>query len=530
MNTTAHTSSDVSVSFVAQHLEAVTGVLHCWDRLRLMGSLRTLQRPSGMMILLFQARVLLKEFGAWAQALTDKVRAHGLLLARSAGQTKAEFLRASSERKEPLARARALQRGVQEGLIGVWSAVEPCLTYFLRKDAATGHLVLERDHGKCLHLYFYFLHRVCGLLHLRLQTWFPFTVSICLNGHEWLARQMDQAGLAYRRAENAFAWLQDVAAAQALADAQQTTDWPALLGELLALCHPLAGDLSAWAGQGYYWSVKESEFSTDVLFRSAADLAPLYPRLLRHGMEHFGSREVLRFLGKRLPAEGLPGNFRGELNSTLQERPEGVCLKHYAEGNSLKMYDKQGSILRVETTINQPGGFRVFRAGENGEPATWRAMPKGIAHLHRRAQVSRAANERYLAAQAAVTLARRTGEVADTIFRPVVREGRRYRSLQPWSEPDARLFALLNDGAWAIHGFRNRDLRERLFPGRHPEQKTKQLGGKITRLLRLLRAHHLVKKVPRTHRYHLTERGREIISALLTARATNLDELLKIAA
>jgi hypothetical protein len=520
----------VSTSFVAQHLEDITAVLHCWDRLRFMGSVSLLQRPQGVMMWLFQLGVLLKNFKAWSNALTAQLREHALALARSVGQPAVAYLRNASVRKDEVARACAQARGIKEGLVGVWSALEPCTTYYVRGDRAHRRLRLVRDDGKCLHYYFYFLHPECGLLHVRLQSWLPFTVTVCLNGHEWLARQMDAQGLGYERLGNAFSWLENPAAAQALADAQLQCAWPALLEGLLVQCHPLRRVLCEPVHQAYYWSLKESEFSTDLLFRSEAALARLYPHLLHYGIEQFGSREILRFLGKRLPAEGCPANFHGEAQSTLRERPEGMRIKHFVAGNSVKMYDKEGRILRVETTINQPKAFRVFRESTPAGAPAWRPMRKGIADLHRRAEVSRAANERYLEAYAAVPLPRRTGEVADTIFRPVRENGRRYRALQPWSPKDGPLLDLLNDGAWLLNGFRNRDLRPRLYPGHHSGKEDQRLAARVSRLLRLLRAHHLIKKLPKTHRYQVTQRGREIIAALQTARRTNLDALLKTAA
>jgi hypothetical protein len=522
--------NDVSLSFVAQHDEEITAVLQGWDRLRFQGNLLLLQRPGGVMMWLYQLGVLLKNFGAWSKACAEDLRAHSLALAQAVGQAAVLYLRDGSARKDELARAQAQARGLTEGLIGVWSAVEPCTTYFVRGDRVHHRLRLERGPGKCLHYYFYFLHPQCGLMHVRLPSWLPSTVTVCLNGHEWLARQMDAQGLGDERRGNAFSWLENPAAAQALADAQLQGDWAALREGVLAPYHPLRQLLCEPVDQAYYGSLKESEFSTDLLFRGEAALARLDPPLLHFGMTHFGSREIMRFLGQRLPAEGCPANFRGEAQSSLRARPEGVRIKHFVAGNSVKRYDKEGCILRVETTINRPQELRVFRESSSASAPAWRPLRKGLADLPRRAEVSRATNARCLEAYAAVPLPRRTGEVADTIFRPVEEDGRRYRALQPWSPKDGPLLDLLNDGAWLLNGLRNRDLRARLFPGAHTPAEDRRLAGRVSRLLRLLRAHHLLEKMPKTHRYQVTLRGREIIGALQTARHSNLDALLKDAA
>src|SRR3954468_22820121 len=147
--------NDVSLSFVAQHDEEITAVLHCWDRLRFQANLSLLQRPAGVMMWLYQLGVLLKNFGAWSKACAEHLRAHSLALAQAVGQSAVIYLRDNSARKDELARAQAQARGITEGLVGVWSALEPCTTYCVRGDRVRKLLRLERGPGKCLHYYFY---------------------------------------------------------------------------------------------------------------------------------------------------------------------------------------------------------------------------------------------------------------------------------------------------------------------------------------------------------------------------------------
>ena len=90
----------------------------------------------------------------------------------------------------------------------------------MRRDGQRKELVLTFDSAKCLHHYFYFAHPLYGLMHLRLQTWFPFGVSVCMNGRQWLARQMNAAGIGYVQRENCFDFIEDVEAAQRLANEQ----------------------------------------------------------------------------------------------------------------------------------------------------------------------------------------------------------------------------------------------------------------------------------------------------------------------
>lgn len=533
MNIKIHTTTrDVPSPFVTQHDQHVTGVLSGFDRLRLMGTLRPLYQPSLMQRYLIRAGVLLKDFAAFASGWTERVRAAAHQLAERQ-QRLLTYLHASSARKELLAREVVRREGLTTGLIGIWSVVEPCLTYFVRKDRAQKKLVLRLEPGKCLHYYFYFLHQQLGLLHLRLQTWFPFALHLCLNGRHWLARQLDHAGIRYVQRENCFTWIEEVPRAQALARQQLDSCWPMLLQPLVEQCHPHAAELCRPLALSYYWSVTESEYATDVMFDRPATLARLYPALIRQGIQHFGSTDVLRFLGHKTQANGrVHGNHQGEVLSTLKHRPEGLRLKHQANGNSIKLYDKQGSVLRVETTLNRPHQFRVYRASERDPEGKkkWQVLRKSVGDLHRRAEICEAANRRYLEALASVRAGQSAGRVARGVCQPIKKDGRRYRGLNPWAEPDATLLAVISRGEWTMSGFRNRDVRAALYPGKADAAEQRRQSGRVTRALARLRAHGLIKKIGGSYRYQLTREGRQIVTALLAARQADVEKLIALAA
>ena len=518
--------------FLARHGDDVTGVISGFDRVRLRASLRYLYEPSFMRRYLSTAHVLLKDFAGYVSGWTGRVRAATHALAAQHGRP-VQYLYSSAARKELLARELARRDGITEGLIGVWSCVEPCLTYFVRRDAEAKKLVLRLEPGKCLHHYFYFQHAELGLLHLRLQTWFPFQVWVCLNGRLWLARQLDQAGLGYVQRENCFTAIADVPRAQALAQAQLRTHWPTRLQPLLEQCHPLAAELCRPLGLAYYWSVDESEYATDLMFKTPAALARLYPALVHHGIRHFGCRDVLRFLGRKVPAQGpAHGNYQGEVLSELKHRPEGLRLKHQVNGNTLKLYDKQGQVLRVETTLNRPHDFRVYRTSERQPKGRkrWLVLRKSVADVPRRAQVCAAANDRYLGALAGAPAGTALRELVQPVCRPVTKKGRRHRALNPWAEPDAPLLETISRGEWALNGFRNRDVRAALYPAPADQAEQRRRAGRVTRALARLRAHGLIKKVSGTHRYLVTPQGRQVLTALLAARQADVQQLSQLAA
>jgi hypothetical protein len=209
-----------------------------------------------------------------------------------------------------------------------------------------------------------------------------------------------------------------------------------------------------------------------------------------------------------------------------------VRLRHTVNGNSIKVYDKEGSVLRVETTIVHPDQFKVYRpAGAEGEATLkWQRLRRGVADLWRRAEVSRAANARYLSALASVSGKTPLKEEAAPVCRPVTVRAKRYRALQPWSPDDGALLEAVSRGEFALAGFRNRDLRAKLYPGKVTPQEERRRAARVTRQLALLRAHRLIRKVSGTHRWQLTERGRRLVTALLAARQADVEQLTQMAA
>jgi len=524
-------------NFLNRFGEHVTGFLHGLDRVRFRATLRPLFSPNGPEVYLNYCQVLIKNFKGFAQGLSDRVKKLAYERFQQAGRPNI-YLPTAALNKEALIQELIAKDHLKEGPIALLSCVEPCLTFRVRSDHQTKMIHLVMESAKCTHLYHYYQHPEIGLMNIRVQTWFPFSVDVCLNGRQWLARQMDRAGIGYQQRDNCFIWVEDGAAVQELLDEQLRTDWPALMNSFLELAHPLHGEITApMAGLSYYWSASQSEYATDVLFDQAAQLQKLYPKFIRHAISTFQSPDVLRFLGRKVPQSSgkAHAGFTGQVSSRLQERPEGVRIRHTLNGNSLKMYDKEGSVLRVETTIVRPGEFRVYRPkeGEPQGPPRWRSLRKGICDMYRRGQVCRAANHRYLEALASVTGSSSLLQEAAEVCRPITRHGKRYRGLNALADKDHALLLAVSRGEFALAGLRNADLRALLYPAQGAKTDQRQIrrtSAAITRKLALLRAHGLLRKLPRTHRYQLTAKGRRIFTALLAACYADVEQLTKMAA
>jgi hypothetical protein len=458
-------------------------MLSGFDRVLFRGTLRMLATARGLMNYLWSSRILLKDFGEWSQELTGQIRRASEAVMKEAGRP-CRYLNDPSLSKEQLAREIAHQDGVRSGPICQLSAVEPCWSYELVRNRAARKLVLEPRYRKCLHLYHYHQHERLGLLHVRLQTWLPLAVRVCLNGREWLCRELDRSGATYLRRDNCLVQVSDAAMAQGMLDQQLRTNWPTLLGDLERSVNPLRPSLLKMDGSPleYYWSVDQSEWATDLMFNSPAALSAIYPKLLRQGMLTLGSSDVMRFLGRKLDAR-----FAGEVVSDLKRRTEGTRLKHRAGSNSVKMYDKQGSVLRVETTINDAGAFKVFR-GTEAEPKKkqWRRLRKGVADTARLAQLSDACNRRYLEHLGAIDCPRTLSEALVPLSKAKTINGRRHRGLRVLAPDDGQLLEAVARGEFAIGGFRNGDIRAIVFGADRDAAQSRRRCGQITRRLALL--------------------------------------------
>jgi hypothetical protein len=528
-------------SFLAAFSGLVLGILNGFDRLVFRGHLANFKYSKGMSNYLYANSILYKQFKAHCLVQTRRLLDASFAEAKRLGRP-IVYLTNSKESKEDRARALAAKLGIKEGLICIFKCVEPCSTFFVCNNRETGKLEIKPKLGKCSYLYRYAFHPVFGFMHARVQTWYPFNVQVCLNGREWLGRQLDQHGMHYERRDNKFVWVEDFTRAQELLDQQLQVHWPTILKDILKEVHPSHPELLGRMPMDYYWSVFQSEWASDIAFRSAADLQRLYPQWLRHAMTNYASTDVFRFLGRKLTPDGkIWTRFQGEINSGLTRRAEGVRIKHWVDHNSIKMYDCD-RVLRIETTMNDPSDFRVFRPKQGGpeEDKDWRPLRKGVADLYRRAEVSQAANERYAAATAAVKDKTPVSALLEPLccrapapgkHKPGENPQRKVRALNPLAADDAALLTAILDPKFTVNGLRNRDLVAMLHdkPATTDKERRRR-SARVTRQIRMLRGHRLLQKVPKTHRYILSETARKTITALLAARNANADFLTTTAA
>lgn len=514
-------------TFLSIHQDKIEGTLSTFDRMIFKGHLTSLFPQGAFARYLYQQGVLLKDFKSYVSRTSEQLKAHAQQVAEEAGRPFIYLQSATTKRqgesKEDQAQLMAIQDNIKEGLVCVFSVLEPCRTLTVRGNHQTHKLEVVQRQSKCLHFYFYYLDTEFGLMHVRLQSWAPYPIQIYINGREWLARQMRQRGIEFQRYANSFTWIEDLAAAEELCERFAHRRWPRVLNALARRVNPLLPTIRRTGFRSYYWVIDQCEYATDVMFKSRKSLKELYPELVSYSVRAFGADDVMRFLGRK-----LHGNFQGEVITDMKRRPEGIRVRHRMKRNSLKMYDKW-SILRIETTINNPREFKVLCVVQTpeGRQRRWKPMNKGVSNLWRYAQVAAQANRRYLEALAHVQPKGEAVAKLDSLCQPVKKGDKRVARFNPVAEADCRLFAAVLAGEHVLNGFRNKDLQTHLFDttADTPEERRRR-SGQVSRLIAKLRGHGLVAKVKDSRLYRVSTRGYQIMSAALYYRQAGFPDYI----
>ena len=513
--------------FLALHQNKITGVLGCFDRVIFRGYL-PLQDGYSMAQFLNQKGLRFRDLKSFLFEQSNRVKSHAQAWAEREGRP-FKYL-PSRVPMEKQAREMVERDRIEQGLVCVFSVLEPGRTFSFQ--FRKGRPFVQSARRKCLCLYVYFMDPRFGLIHVKIQTWFPMMIQVYLNAHEWLALKLTENHIGYTKLDNVFTHIEDRERAQAFADRFTSLDWPTVLEELARQVNPLLGD--RLTGLQHYWVTAQSEYATDVLFTDRAALKSLYPRLISHGLQCFGAKEVMGFLGRK-----LTGHFQGELITDVldlwHERIPGVRIKHRVKGNGIKLYDKAGRVLRIETVINNPNDFRVRKSvRRQGQSTTeWVPLRKGVAYLFRYRDIAHSANSRYLDALTVVSdPSAKVAELDRLTRRKRSATGRTAKAFNPLAREELQLFHALMDGADSLRGFTNAEVRSRLETTSHLARQRgdpKRESAKVSRILHRFHAHGLVAKYPHSRRWRTTRLGRRMMATAIQLRELNFPQLLALA-
>lgn len=485
-----------------RYADQLDGVLSCYDRIVITGSLLPFCYAQGMTGYLYQQGIRIFDYPKFAESLRERLRENTEALAESNG-VKIEYLRKKEERKENRIQKILRKRGEQPGLVHIFGAMEGCPSYRPWHDKATGKTYLKPASGKCLTYYFYFIDEQLGLCYVRVPTWCPFRLQFYCNGHNWLAHQLNECGIACQLVDNAFVQIADYARANQLANELDVEFLHQRLDEFARQYCPIVTDLNL----SYHWSLMQAEYATDLVFKRQDTLQTFYPSLLETLTHAVKPANIATFLGRK-----LNGNYQGEMGNRFNKRWLGTRLKHQMGPVSLKLYDKFHFILRIETTVNNVSFFKHYRKVQhrNGTSTTrWAPMKKTIHSLPALQEALFAANQRYLKFISSMATPHVGVEKLHKLAETKTENQHRHKGFNLFSEEDTYLFRSLLQGEFFISGFTNQQLRHYL---------SDKSASQVTRLLKRLRVHGIIKKVGKRYKYYLTDFGREAASMALKLR------------
>jgi len=489
-------------TFVERHASKILGTLSCFDRVVITGTLPDICHAEAMAMHLGTNGIRLFDYPQFAMRFREEIRAHAEGLARQ-NSLAIEFIRRNNFRKEERIKALVAERGDHPGLVHIFSAMEPCPSFRPWHDKASGKTMLKPTEAKCLHYYFYFVHPELGLCYLRVPTWAPFRLQFYFNGHNQLALKLNKTGIVYALQDNAFVEIADFPRAQALADSLDIRRLHWHLDRIATEYCPVTRHFPS----GYHWSLMQVEYATDVVFRRQADFQPLYDAITHTAIHAIKPEHVATFLGRK-----LTGSYEGEAGNDFHTRIEGTCIKHHLGAVAIKLYDKFGLIGRVECTANDVTFFKHHRVVEHRDGTTaFKLAPlrKSIYSLPVLHQLMAAATHRYLDFLAAIDDPSTGLRSLEKISMPVHDGDRTYRGFNLFHGADLDLFRAITRGQFTISGFQARNLGP-LIPNVSP--------GQLSRMLKRLRTHGLVKKIGRRYKYYLTTLGRTVATAGLKLR------------
>ena len=480
-----------------RYRERLHGVLSCYDRLVVTGTLPGACYAQGMTAFLYTQGIRIFDYPRFAEPLRDAIRERAQELAQSA-DLEIEHIAKAHVRKEEVVAKVIERRGDHPGLVHVISAMEACQSYKPWHDKGSGKTFLKPDTGKCLHYYFYFIDPVVGLCYLRVPTWCPFKLQFYCNGHGWLAQKLKTKRIDFTLADNAFLRLDDFERAQALADSLKPDQLHRILDRYARQCCPVHKSF----GQRYHWSLMQVEYSTDLVFRSPETLAPLYEQLSRQAVLAVKAEQIATFLGKKITPQ-----LAQEIGNRFATRIEGTCIKHRLGKAQVKMYDKYARVLRLETTVNDVAFFKHHRKVEHREgPSTRELAPlkKSIYSLIDLREILLGCNRRYLEFLSALDDHSAGQRALDRLTQERREADRPIKGLNFFKRAEQQLLQGMQRPQFNIHGLRRADLIALL-----PQFSPAALSRQLHRLLAI----GVIKRVTGTYRYYLTRLGRAAIAA-----------------
>ena len=498
----------------AKYHRQIKGSIGCLDRVLITGTIPQACYADGMRCYLLYKGIRIFDYCNFASQVNKQLRDNAEKLSKAHG-VKILPLTGSGVNKEALAKAELKKReeeGEVMGLFLIISVTERCNRYKPQFDAQSNKSYLKAVSGRCGHYYFYFKDPDLGVCFLRVPRWLPCRLEFYFNGHNWLASKLDNEGIDYKMADNAFIDISDFQRAQEISSSLNIDSIHKKLDQYAHIYCPV----HQLFNKTYHWSLRQVEYATDIVFRTQQDLQQIYPHLVRTAIHTVKPENITTFLGRK-----LHGLYQGEVGNKYNVRKEGSCIKHRMGNALIKMYDKFQQILRIEVVTNDVSFFQHYRKVEHRDGTTslkFTSMKKNIYSLPALIKIMSAANRRYIQFISELEDDSYGRKRLKKITQRVQWKNRGYKGINFFDPQDIRIMETILRGEFNINGFRNKDIKKYL--------KGKNTG-QISRIIKRLKVHGIIKRAGTSYKYYITAIGRKAAIAAMKIKEFQVIPLLK---
>ncbi len=498
----------MNTDFLKTYSNKIEGTISCFDRMIISGSLDQWGYSHGMQSYLLRNNVLVFDFPKFAKQFSDQIRNQVETIAKQ-HNVSIEHIRSPQRfNKELNIKKKIESRGAHPGIVHIYTSLELCDAYEPWYDKTTKKATLKTRTSKCIHYYIYLIDKYLGLSFLRIPTWIPCRVQFYFNGHNYLAYKLQKNNIDFEMQDNAFTEISDYQKAQALSNNFRAEDFHQWLDKIISQYIPFLKPTL----QSYRWTLTQTEYSTDVIFKKQEDLKLLYEEIILKSIHSVKPENVATFFSRKLAA-----NYAQEVGTKYNKQIQGTRIKHFMGANSIKMYDKASKVLRVETTVNDITEFKVYREVLTRSGQTemkFASMKKSIYSLHDLAKQCQSSNARYLDFIASFEDNSEGKKNLWKISKKETDNNRSYREFNFFNENDAQILNALMSGGFNINGFRNKNLRKIL--------NNQFSSAQMSRIIKRLHVFGLIKKIKNSFKYYLTKFGKKVIAAGLIVKEFNI--------
>lgn len=476
----------------------ISGVLQCYDRLNINATAGTFGYAEGMTNFFYSNSFKIFDFHDVFTRVTENIIKNAEKIATD-NNLKIEYIRKTKAfRKDDIIAEIVKKRGTHEGMVHIFSQQENYDTYSPWYDKTTKKSYFKNDTGKGLVYYFYFIDRLLGLCFMKVPTKAPFKCMFYYNGHNWLEQMLIKKSIPFQKKENAFISIGDFEAAQKICDSIRIPDIHQALNILVKRFCPLPEEWNL----SFNFTISQVEYALDIAFKNKDILKHLYENIVKTAMHTITPENIANFLGKR-----FSNLFEGESGTRYNRRILGTRIKHQMGEISVKIYDKFGSVLRIEVTCLDVSKINIFRDVQKRDGTIEKKVapaPKSIHSLYPLMSAFKNIIKRYLEYISSFDDPSDGIKKLDSVTDDVIENQRKYKGFNFFSKSDESILLSIADAKYSIHGLSNKELRKKLV------SKT---SGQISRILKRLSLHGLIKKVRKTYRYHLTSLAKQVLIA-----------------